>query len=356
MNLEQELNRRILTIKPVDQHARELAQQRWDSIAKPLRSLGLLEQVIIDIAGIQRTHKVEIDKKCVAIMCADNGVVAQGVTQTGQEITALVTRNFCEKKTSVCAMAECAHADIIPVDIGVTEDVSGQGLRIHKISHGTKDMSEGPAMTREQAVDAILYGMDLVKELKEQGYRLIATGEMGIGNTTTTSAILSVLLERPVQEMTGRGAGLSSAGLQKKIAAIEKAITINKPCKNDPLDVLHKIGGLDIAGLVGVFLGGAVEGVPIVIDGIISAASALVAMKLCPSSMDYCIASHVSKEPAGKQVLAAIGKRPFLTADMCLGEGTGAVASFPIMDMANTVYQKMSTFSQIDMDNYELLD
>ena len=354
--LEIKLTQTLKQIQPVDAKAMELARKRWDSIAKPLHSLGLLEDAITAIAGIQRTAQVTLSKKCVAAFCADNGVVSQGVTQSGQEVTAIVTENFCSGQTSVCAMARATGADIIPVDIGVARDVHGEGLRIHKIAYGTADITEGPAMTREQAADAILYGIELVGELKKEGYRLIATGEMGIGNTTTSSAILSVLLNRPVVDMTGRGAGLSTDGLHRKIAAIEKAIQTNHPNPEDPMDVLHKVGGLDIAGLVGVFLGGALENIPIVIDGVISAAAAFTAMKFCPTAADYWIAAHVSKEPAGKIVLDALGKKPMLTCEMCLGEGTGAVAAFPILDVANAVYTEMSTFSQIDMDNYEPLD
>ena len=210
-------------------------------------------------------------------------------------------------------------------------------------------------MTREQAEDAILYGMNLVKELKEEGYRLIATGEMGIGNTTTSSALLSVLLQRPVEEMTGRGAGLSSEGLKRKIDAIHRAIEVNQPDPDDPLDTLHKVGGLDIAGLVGVFLGGAHYHLPIVIDGVISGAAAFTAMKFCKTAGDYWIAAHVSKEPAGKIVLDALGKKPLITCEMCLGEGTGAVAAFPLLDMANAIYSQMSTFSEIEMEEYKHL-
>ena len=354
--LEQELNLRLETIQDVDQTARELSQKRWDSIAKPLRSLGLLEQAVIDIAGIQRTSQIDISKKCVAIMCADNGVVAQGVTQTGQDVTAIVTENFCKGDSSVCVMAKTVGAEIIPVDIGVAKDVSGEKLRIHKIAYGTKDMTEGPAMTREQAAEAILYGIDLVQELKEDGYGLIATGEMGIGNTTTTSALLTVFLDSTANEMTGRGAGLSTEGLQRKVSAIEKAIAVNQPNREDALDVLHKLGGFDIAGLVGVYLGGAIHHVPIVIDGIISAAAAVTAMHFCPKAADYWIASHVSKEPAGQKVLNALHKKPFLTCEMCLGEGTGAVASFPILDMAKAVYTQMSTFTEIEIEEYKPLN
>lgn len=353
--MEQRLSQEIAQIQPVDEHAKELAQKRWNSIAKPLHSLGLLEDAIVTIAGVQRTPQVRLEKKCVVPFCADNGVVAQGVTQSGQEVTAIVTENFCSGKTSVCAMARAAGADVIPVDIGVSKDVSGEGLRVHKIAYGTADITQGPAMSREQAAEAILYGMDLVKELKAEGYSLIATGEMGIGNTTTSSAILSILLNRPIEEMTGRGAGLSSEGLRRKITAIEKAIFLNQPNPDDPLDVLHKVGGLDIAGLVGIFLGGAKENIPVVIDGVISAASAFTAMKFSKEASEAWIAAHVSKEPAGKIVLSALGKRPMLTCDMCLGEGTGAVAVFPVLDMANAVYTEMSTFSQIEIEDYQPL-
>ena len=291
----------------------------------------------------------------MAVFCADNGVVAQGVTQSQQDVTAIVTENFCSGQTSVCAMARAAGAEVFPVDIGVAATVSGKGLRIHKIANGTADITQGPAMSREQAADAILYGMQMVGELKQQGYNLIATGEMGIGNTTTSSAILSVLLHRPITEMTGRGAGLSSAGLQRKIDAIARAIEVNRPDANDPLDVLHKVGGFDIAGLVGVFLGGAQHHVPIVIDGVISAAAAFTAMKFCPTAAGYWIAAHVSKEPAGKIVLDALGKKPMLTCEMCLGEGTGAVAAFPVLEMANAVYTQMSTFSEIEIEDYQPL-
>ena len=172
---------------------------------------------------------------------------------------------------------------------------------------------------------------------------------------TTSSAILSVLLHRPITEMTGRGAGLSSAGLQRKIDAIARAIEVNRPDANDPLDVLHKVGGFDIAGLVGVFLGGAQHHVPIVIDGVISAAAAFTAMKFCPTAAGYWLAAHVSKEPAGKIVLDARGKKPMLTCEMCLGEGTGAVAAFPVLEMANAVYTQMSTFSEIEIEDYQPL-
>ena len=197
--------------------------------------------------------------------------------------------------------------------------------------------------------------LDLARQAKAEGIDAVGVGEMGIGNTTTSSALLSVLLHRPVEEMTGRGAGLSSEGLKRKIDAIHCAIEVNQPDPDDPLDTLHKVGGLDIAGLVGVFLGGAHYHLPIVIDGVISGAAAFTAMKFCKTAGDYWIAAHVSKEPAGKIVLDALGKKPLITCEMCLGEGTGAVAAFPLLDMANAIYSQMSTFSEIEMEEYKHL-
>lgn len=331
------------------------AEEKWATVAKPLNSLGLLEKAVIRIAGIQDTVNVDISKKAVAIMCADNGVVEEGVTQAPNEVTAIVTENFANCKTSVCHMANVAGADVFPFDVGVARDLTEKGVINKKIAYGTKNMTKGPAMTREQAEEAILVGIEAVRDLKEKGYNLIATGEMGIGNTTTSSAIASVLLNMEVEKVTGRGAGLSSEGLTRKINAINKAIEVNKPNPKDGIDVLSKIGGFDIAGMAGVFLGGAIYRVPILVDGIISSVAALVASIIEPKSKNYMIASHVSNEPAGQMIMKALGLDPFLVCGMCLGEGTGAVAIMPILDMAVEVYSKMSTFEDIKVDQYQPL-
>lgn len=348
MTLEELLEK----IPEVDRAAMESAAARWDSIAKPLHSLGLLEDVVVRMAGIQRTSRVTVGKKAVVVMCADNGVVAEGVTQTGQEITAIVAENMTRSSTCVCQMSAVAGADVIPVDMGCCRPLNEKVLNRRVRDGGTANMTKGPAMTREECVQAILIGAELVMELKQQGYGLIATGEMGIGNTTTSSALVSVLLEQPVSAVTGRGAGLSSKGLERKIAAIEKAVQVNQPDKHDPLDVLHKVGGLDIAGLVGVFLGCGACGVPVLIDGFISAAAALTAVGICPNVSGYLIASHVSKEPAGQLVLDALGLKPFLRAEMCLGEGSGAVAVMPLIEMGLAVYNGMSTFEETSIEAY----
>ena len=286
-------------------------------------------------------------------MCADNGVVEEGVTQTGQEVTAIVAENFLKYDTSVGVMWKQNHAEIFPVDRGRVTDTKVR--TDHKIAYGTQNMTKGPAMTREQAVKGLEAGIDMVRELNDKGYRILATGEMGIGNTTTSSAVASVLLKQPVEEMTGRGAGLTSEGLVRKINAIKKAIALNEPDPEDAIDVLAKVGGLDIAGMAGVFLGGAVYGIPVVMDGFISCVSALIAMRICPAARDYILASHVSKEPAAHLILENMGKEAIIHADMCLGEGTGAVALFPILDLAAAVYHSMSTFDDIHVEQYEEL-
>ena len=293
-----------------------------------------------------------LDKKGLVIMCADNGVVEEGVTQTGQEVTAVVAENFTKSETSVCKMAQIAGVDLFPIDIGMVSDVPGVTKKEYKIAPGTKNMTREAAMTRTEAIRAILTGIEIVGMLKSKSYEILATGEMGIGNTTTSSAMAAVFLNQPVPELTGRGAGLSSEGLARKIAAIEKAIAINQPDPSDPIDVLAKVGGFDIAGMAGVFLAGAAHGVPVVMDGFISCVAALLAARIAPFAKDYMIASHVSKEPAAHLLLAELGKEAFLHCDMCLGEGTGAIMLFPILDQANAVYRGMATFDEAQIETY----
>ena len=346
------LTEQLSAVRPPDEAAMRAAKARWDSIAKPLESLGKLETEIIRIAGLTGSADVRLSRRAVLIFCADNGVVAQGVTQSGSEVTATVAENFTRGATSVCAMARAAGAELCPVDIGIAREMHVPALLDRKIRSGTADITEGPAMTREEAVRAIQTGIGLVGELKEKGVNIIATGEMGIGNTTTSSAVVSVLLDKPAEAVTGRGAGLDSAGLRRKIAAIRRAVEINRPDPADPIDVLCKVGGLDIAGIAGAFLGGAIHRVPVAVDGFISGAAALIAQRLCPAAKCAMFASHVSAEPAGRMVLDALGLSPMITADMCLGEGTGAVALFPLLDMGLAVYREMSTFDDAHIETY----
>lgn len=350
MTLEETMQK----IRPVDAAAMTAAKQHWDGLGKPLGSLGRLEKALIQIAGIQRTGDVHIDRKALVIMCADNGVVEEGVTQCGQEVTATVAENFLDEKSCVAIMCRRAGTKICPVDIGMAVDTPRVEKR--KIAYGTKNMAKEPAMTREQAVAAIEVGIAKAEELHAQGYEILATGEMGIGNTTTSSAMTAVYLGLDVETVTGRGAGLSSHGLQRKIHAIKQAIAVNQPDPEDPLDVLAKVGGLDIAGMCGLFLGGAAQQMPVVMDGFISQVAALTAMRLVPECADYILASHVSEEPGANILLKALEKDAFLTCRMRLGEGSGAVALFPILDFASDIYHKMSTFVQADIVEYQPLD
>jgi nicotinate-nucleotide--dimethylbenzimidazole phosphoribosyltransferase len=335
-----------------DEAAMAQAKAHWDGIAKPLGSLGLLEQAIVKIAGVIGTPNVRLDRRGVLVLCADNGVVREGISQSPSDVTLLVAENLTKKQTSVCRMAKVADADVIPVDMGMIRKLSNPLLLDRHIADGTSNIAEGPAMTRAQALKAVDAGIALVRDCREQGYDILCTGEMGIGNTTTSSAVASVLLHMPVLEMTGRGAGLSDEALLRKRAVIEKAIAVNAPDPEDTLDVLTKLGGFDIAGLAGVFIGGGLYRVPVVIDGIISAVSALIAAQLCPASQNAMLASHVSGEPAAKLLLDALGLQSMITAEMRLGEGTGAVALLPLLDMALAVYHGSSSFSEIGMDAY----
>ncbi len=360
----------IKEIKPADQASITAAKERWMSVAKPLFSLGKLEDVVIKIAGIKKTSDYSLDKKGLIIMCADNGVVFEGVTQTGQEVTAVVADNFTKDAASVVIMSKTAGVDTFPIDIGMASDVPSVTRPEHKIMYGTKNFAKEPAMTTAQVLAAINVGIALVKEKKEAGYDILATGEMGIGNTTTSSAIAAVLLDTDVETVTGRGAGLSSSGLEKKIQVIKDAIAAyelrhlhtgadsTQGYQADPEDVLEvmaAVGGLDIAGMTGLFLGGAIYGVPIVIDGFISSVSALCATRIAPVAVDYMLPSHVSKEPAGMLMLDALGLSPLLTCDMCLGEGSGAIALLPILEMGLDVYQKMGTFKEAKIEEYKVL-
>ena len=349
MNLQETIQK----ITELDREAMERAQKRWNGIAHPLHSLGKLEDALVPIAGITGSGHIDLKKRALVVLCADNGVVEEGVTQTGQEITLLVAENLVSGQAASSIMSQVAKADLVAVDVGINNNCS---LPDQKIAWGTKNLAKEPAMTREQAVAAIEVGIRTAEDLKEKGYQILATGEMGIGNTTTSSAIASVLLEKPAELMTGRGAGLSSAGLSKKVEVIKRAVSLHRPDKTDALDVLSKVGGFDLAGMAGVFLGGAALHMPVIIDGFISGVAALVAAALCPQAREYMLASHKTKEPAAHLVLEALGKDPFLTCDMSLGEGTGAVMLFPLLDMACAIYDRLGSFEEEKMEAYVPLD
>ena len=331
-------------------NAKEQAQARWDHVAKPLNSLGKLEKLIVMIAGVQNTPDVRINKRCALVFCGDHGVVAEGVSQSGSEVTALVAKSIAEGTANINLMAGASYTDVFAVDMGMVGTVPGTIDR--RIAAGTRNMMHGPAMTRVQAEQAIQAGIDLVGEMKAHGYQIIATGEMGIGNTTASTAMACALLGCTPEELTGRGAGLSDAGLIRKREAITRALEVNQPDANDPIDVLSKVGGFEIAGMAGAFLGGMQHGVPVIIDGVISAVAALVAARICPAAVDAMLPSHMSREPAMVRIMAELEMEPILHADMALGEGTGAVALLPLLDMALRVYHGPHTFDDLGMAAY----
>ena len=338
-----------------DREAERASRARWDSIAKPLHGLGLLEDAVVRICAVTGDPDCPLRPRGVAVFCADNGVVAQGVTQTGQEVTAIVAENMTRGETSVCKMAAQAGAEVFPVDMGMATRPGCPGLLDRRQGDGTADFTLGPAMSRAQAEACLWAGYRLARELAEKGYRLLAAGEMGIGNTTTSSAVAALLLGEDPEALTGRGAGLSSAGLRRKTEVIRAGIAKNHPDPADPLDVLAKVGGFDLAAMAGFYLGASAAGVPVILDGFISVAAALAAVRLAPRCIHAMIPSHCSGEPGTHRILRELRLVPVIQAGLCLGEGTGAVALMPLLDMAAAVYQGMPTFGEIHVKEYQPL-
>ena len=332
--------------------ARDEARRRWDGVAKPLHALGRLEDMIAQIAGIQGTADVCVTPRCALVFCGDHGVVAEDVTQSGSEVTALVARSIAQGEANVNLMASAAGTDVFAVDMGMARAADHPAIFARRTACGTGNIARGPAMTREQAERAVHAGMELVGEMRSRGYRVIATGEMGIGNTTAAAAVACALLGLQPEAAAGRGAGLSDEGLARKVSAIRRALDVNAPDAGDPLDVLAKVGGFELAGMAGAFLGGAAHRVPVVVDGVISAVSALLAARICPAAQDFMLPSHRSREPVAARVLQELGLCPVIDADMALGEGTGAVMLFPMLDMALRVYTGVHTFARLGMRAY----
>lgn len=342
-------------IRPFNQKAADAAWDWWDSLCKPLRGMGMLEEMIVQLAGIYGTEKIDSLNPVVVIMGADNGVVAEGVSQTGSEVTAQVLENMGDRISSVCIMSRVEGLEVIPVNIGMFTDGKHPRIWNRPVRYGTGNIAKEPAMTREEADRAIVTGIEVVKELCGQGYRMIITGEMGIGNTTPSSAIASVLLSKDPAEVTGRGAGLSSQALEHKIEVIRQAIAVNQPDKDDILDVVAKVGSLDIAGMIGCYIGGAVMGVPVLIDGFISSIAAYCAAKLSPACRPYMVATHCSAEPAGQMMLDALGMKAPIQAGMHLGEGTGAVTAYSLYKYALALYNGLPSFGEVKVEQYQHL-
>lgn len=342
-----------ITVKAPDEDIRRKVLSNFDHVAKPIDGLGRFEVLTAQIGAIQGTEKIDIAQKAVIIMCADNGIVEEGISQSGQEVTLAVVKSMADRKSSVGKMAEIAGADTIPVDIGVNSKEKIPGVADKKIAFGTRNFKKEPAMTEEEAVRAIFTGIEMVFQCKEKGYKLLATGEMGIGNTTTSSAVTAALLGCGAAEVTGRGAGLNDEKLVHKQELIAEAIDRYGLKDADALRILETVGGLDIAGLGGVCIGGALYHVPVVLDGVISMAAALLAERLVPGTKAYLIPSHKGKEPAVERLAEELELTPVIDAGLALGEGTGAVMLFPLLDMALSVYQDRTTFADIHIEQYE---
>ncbi len=342
-----------LSVAAPDEEVRKRVLSNWDAVAKPIDGMGRFETLTAQIGAITGTDQIDIAKKAVIIMCADNGIVEENVTQSGQEVTAAVARSMAKKKSSVCKMAELIGADTIPVDIGIHTEETIDGVLNRKIRCGTKNFCKEPAMTEEEAVRAIATGIDMVYVCKQDGYSILATGEMGIGNTTTSSAIAAALLQCEVSKVTGRGAGLSDEGLIHKRQVIAGAIEKYGLYQADPLTVLRTVGGFDIAGLAGVCIGGAIFHVPIVLDGVISMVAALLAERIVPGTKAYLLPSHKGKEPAVGSLMKELELEPVIDGRLALGEGTGAVLMFSLLDMALCIYNDKTTFSDIRIKQYK---
>jgi len=341
------LSNTLKMIRPLDREAMAKAQARQDVLTKPQGSLGRLEELSIQLAGIQGKPIPQIRHKAIIIMAGDHGVVAEKVGNWPQEITAQMVYNFLGGGAGINVVARQVGARVVVVDMGVaTELKSSPGLLSRKVARGTQNMARGPAMTKEQAVRSIETGIEIVAAEAAKGLDIVGIGDMGIGNTTPSAAICSLISGKPAAEVTGRGTGLTDEQLAHKVEVVEQAIRLNHPDPKQPLDVLAKVGGFEIGGLAGVMLGAAVRRIPVVIDGFISGAAALIATALAPQLKDYLLAAHLSAEVGHRVMLDHMGLKPLLNLEMRLGEGTGAALGIFLAETSARILAEMSTFAE----------
>ncbi|WP_055109085.1 nicotinate-nucleotide--dimethylbenzimidazole phosphoribosyltransferase [Paenibacillus ihumii] len=334
----------IGSISPWHEEAAKAAAEHLDRLTKPPGSLGKLETLAIQLAGITGQVKPSFPQRAIIVMAADHGVCAEGISAFPAEVTPQMVLNFLDGGAAINVFARQASAEVMCVDIGVNAELSHPHLLNRKVRMGTANMAAGPAMSREDAEAAVLTGVAVVKEAVNKGTTLFVTGEMGIGNTTASAAVMSVLMGIAPAECVGRGTGIDDQKLRHKASVVQRAIGLNQPAADDPLDVLSKVGGLEIAGLTGVILGAAAHRCPVVIDGFISSAAALVAQRLCIETVNYMVASHHSQEPGHNQVLKELGLSPMLELEMRLGEGTGGALALHLIDGACRIMREMATF------------
>lgn len=328
------------------------AQERLDNLTKPQGSLGRLEEFAKQLVAISENAMPELDKKVVFTFAGDHGVAEEGVSAFPKEVTPQMVLNFIHGGAGINALAGHAGADVVVVDIGVDYDfgdLKKDGFVSKKVIPGTKNMRRGPAMTREEAEQCILVGIELANEYAKKGYKIFGTGDMGIANTTPSSAITNVMTGKSVEDITGRGTGINDDAWKNKVAVIKDSIKVNNPDTSDPLDVLAKLGGAEIAGITGLIIGAAANKVPVVVDGFISTAGALIAYLIEPKTRDYMFAAHMSQEIGHKSILEKIGLRPILDLDMRLGEGTGAALAMLVIESGLKIYKEMATFAEAEV-------
>lgn len=349
-----------IRIKKPDRNIYTEAKKQWDSISKPLDGLGDFENIICQIAAIQKELCPDIDARTLIVFCADNGIVAHGVTQSEQDVTRKVAIALGESRSAASVIAKGVKANVLPVDIGINCEDKISGVLDMKVAHGTKDFLSSSAMTEKQTLQAIECGIELAREQKKAGAGLLATGEMGIGNTTTSSAVLAAILKLDSEKIVGRGAGLDDIKLQNKREVVRMGIEKYADVFNHiddeadrSFEILRCLGGLDIAAMCGVFIGGAIYGVPVVIDGVISSVAALLAQIFVPGTKEYMIASHGGREAGLEIALKELGLRPLINGNMALGEGTGALMIFPLLDNALYLYRHGTRFADNEIEDYE---
>lgn len=334
-------------IPPLDRTCMDAARARQDTLTKPQGSLGRLEELSIQLAGIYASPLPAIKEKVIIVMAGDHGVVAEGVSAFPQEVTPQMVLNFLNGGAAINALARQAGARLTIVDMGVCVEMPRHpGLLVRKVAPGTRNIAVGPAMTRLQAEQVLQAGIEVVEAEITRGLDVVATGDMGIGNTTPSAAIAAAFSGQPPAQIAGRGTGLDNAGLQRKIAVIERALAVNQPNPQDGLDVLSKVGGFEIGGLAGVMIGAAAHRKAVVVDGFISTAAAMIAVAVAPEVRPYLIAAHRSKENGHGIMLDWLGIQPLLDFDLRLGEGTGAALALPILEASLAILRDMATFGE----------
>lgn len=352
--MQELITKTIERIRPLDKAAMAAALARQGTLTKPPGSLGRLEGLSVQIAGIQGKAIPEIKDKAIVTMAADHGVAAEGTSAYPQEVTAQMVLNFLSGGAGINVIAGQVGARVVIVDIGVIGEIDGGSKLVsRKVAHGTRSMTAGPAMTMEEAATTIETGIEIVAAEAEKGLDIVGTGDMGIGNTTASSAIFAAISGQSAAGVTGRGTGVDNEQLARKVSVIEKALSVNHPDPKDPVDVLAKVGGFEIGGLAGVILAGAARRIPVVIDGFISGAAALIATGLSPQVKDYLIASHVSAEAGHRFILDYLGLKPLLNLDMRLGEGTGAALGISLAEAAVRILSQMATFAEAGVSESE---